>query len=108
MAPASGLYDILTVTRVPAQLFGSKRTMPALAMADPGSLFHAITLLGINSVTTAFHFTEKPAGPATVHCERPPPRSRTSRTLVMKWGKLWGFCQNSKTRSTGALILIVF
>src|SRR5215475_1246070 len=94
--------------RVPAPLFGSNLTMPALAMADPGSLFHAIILLGMNSVSAAFHFTEKPAGPATVHCERPFPRSRTSRTLVMKLGKLWRFRQNSKTRSMGASILIVF
>src|SRR5262245_35400331 len=108
MAPAGGLYDILTVTRVPTPSFWSNRTMPALAMADPGSLFHAIILLGMNSVTTAFHYTEKPAGPATVHCERPFPSSRTSLTLVLKWGTLWGFFQNSKTRSTGASMLIVF
>src|SRR5262245_15668878 len=107
MAPAGGLYDILTVTRVPAPSFGSNRTMPALAMADPGSLYHAIILLGMSSVTTAFHFTEKPAGPATVHCERPFPSSRTSRTLVMKCGKLWRLFQNSKTRSMGASMLIV-
>src|SRR5262245_10094472 len=107
MAPAGGLYDILMVTRVPAPLFGSKRTTPALATAEPGSLFQAIILSGMNSVTTAFHLTESPAGPATVHCERPSPRLRTSSTLVMKWGKLSEFFQNSKTRSRGASILIV-
>src|SRR5262245_53917818 len=108
MAPAGGLYDILIVTRVPLSLLGSNRMMPAFAMAELGSLSQAIILLETNSVTTAFHFIEIPAGPVTVHCERPSPRLRTSRTFVIKWGKLLKFFQNSKTRSMGASMLIVF
>src|SRR5438132_1544748 len=51
-------------TRVPPFSFSWKRMIPALAIIEPGSLFHASTRPGSRRVTIAFHWAFRPAGPA--------------------------------------------
>src|SRR6266542_4108902 len=87
---------------------GSKRMLPAFATVAPGSLCQASTLFGSERVITASHATGTPAGPSATQCERPLPRSRTSRRCAIKRGKLATLRKQRKTSSTGASIVMVF
>ena len=78
-----------TVADPPAAGAGSKRTLPSWRTMEFPVARHSMIRPGCRRVTCAVQCTGTPAGPATVHRERPSATRCTSRTLDMKRGKFW-------------------
>ena len=71
--------------------------MHATLTAEPGVLCQATTRPGTNFVVTASHSTTRPFGDEAAQCDRPSPKSCTSRNARMNLGK---FSKSLQKRNT--------